>query len=114
MKSKFFVEMAGLCLAAMPLVAASSSALPAETSAKPNIVYILADDLGYGDVHVLNPQRGKIATPNLDRLAAQGMVFTEAHSSSAVCTPSRYSILTGRYNWRSSLQHGVLGGAANP
>ncbi len=81
---------------------------------KPNIVFILADDLGYGDVHCLNPERGKIATPQLDRLAAQGMTFTEAHSSSAVCTPSRYSILTGRYNWRSHLQSGVLEGFSPP
>jgi arylsulfatase A-like enzyme len=76
---------------------------------KPNIVYILCDDLGYGDVHCLNPDRGKIATPNIDKLATQGMTFTEAHGSSAVCTPSRYGILTGRYNWRSTLQRGVLG-----
>ena len=53
----------------------------------PNIVYILCDDLGYGDVHGLNPDRCKIATPNLDRLAAQGMTFTDAHSTSAVCSP---------------------------
>jgi arylsulfatase A-like enzyme len=65
--------------------------------------------LGYGDVKALNPQ-GKIATPQLDRLAAAGMAFTEAHASSAVCTPSRYAILTGRYNWRSTLKQGVLGG----
>ena len=82
--------------------------LPGATPASPNIVFILCDDLGYGDVHCLNPERGKIPTPNLDRLAAQGMTFTDAHSTSAVCTPSRYSILTGRYNWRSKLQHGVL------
>lgn len=75
----------------------------------PNVVLILADDLGYGDVKCLNPQ-GKIATPHFDRLAAEGMVFTDAHSSSAVCTPTRYGILTGRYNWRSRLQSGVLGG----
>ena len=75
----------------------------------PNIVYILADDLGYGDVKCLNPE-GKIATPNLDRLAGGGMRFTDAHSSSAVCSPSRYSILTGRYNWRSRLKNGVLTG----
>jgi arylsulfatase A-like enzyme len=79
----------------------------------PNIVYILTDDLGYGDVSSLNPS-GKIKTPCLDRFAGQGMVFTEAHSSSAVCTPSRYSILTGRYNWRSTLKSGVLGGFGNP
>jgi len=76
---------------------------------RPSIVYILADDLGYGDVKCLNPQ-GKIATPCLDRLAAGGMIFTDAHASSSVCTPTRYGILTGRYNWRSALSSGVLGG----
>lgn len=76
---------------------------------RPNIVFILADDLGYGDVRCLNPE-SRIPTPNLDRLAAEGMRFTDAHSSSSVCTPTRYSILTGRYNWRSRLQRGVLGG----
>lgn len=81
---------------------------------KPNIVYILCDDLGYGDVHCLNPQRGKIPTPNCDKLATQGMVFTNGHSSSSVCTPSRYSILTGRYCWRTKLQYHVLGGNAAP
>lgn len=75
---------------------------------RPNIVYILCDDLGYGDVHVLNPDRGKIPTPNIDRLASEGMTFTDAHSGSSVCTPSRYGILTGRYSWRSRLQDGVL------
>jgi arylsulfatase A len=77
---------------------------------KPNIIYILCDDVGYGDVHCLNPERCKIATPNMDRLASQGMTFTDAHSTSAVCTPSRYGILTGRYNWRSREQAGVLYG----
>jgi arylsulfatase A len=76
---------------------------------RPNIVYILCDDLGYGDVRCFN-REGKIPTPNMDRLAAAGMIFTDAHSSSAVCTPTRYGILTGRYNWRSRLQSGVLGG----
>ena len=76
---------------------------------RPNIVYILADDLGYGDVSVNNPA-GKINTPNIDRLAAQGMRFTDAHTTSSVCTPSRYSILTGRYPWRSRLPVGVLRG----
>jgi len=87
----------------------------AETPApNPNIVYVLCDDLGYGDVQCLNPQRGKIATPNIDRLAGQGLAFTDAHSSSAVCTPTRYGILTGRYNWRSRLQSGVLDGFSPP
>jgi arylsulfatase A-like enzyme len=76
---------------------------------KPNIVYIYCDDLGYGDVQCLNPH-GKIPTPHMDRVAAGGMTFTDAHSSSAVCTPSRYSVLTGRYNWRSRMKRGVLNG----
>lgn len=80
----------------------------------PNIVFILADDLGYGDVRCLNPGRGQIPTPHMDRLATQGMVFTDAHSTSAVCTPSRYALLTGRYNWRTRLQQGVLGGFSPP
>jgi arylsulfatase A-like enzyme len=74
----------------------------------PNIVFILADDLGYGDISCLN-KNGKIHTLNIDRIAKSGMTFTDAHSSSAVCTPSRYGILTGRYNWRSHLKNGVLG-----
>ncbi len=88
--------------------AAATGAVP-----KPNIVFILADDLGYGDVAALNPQ-GKIKTPNLDRLAAQGMTFTDAHSGSAVCTPTRYGVLTGRYAWRTRLGNGVLGGYSPP
>lgn len=75
----------------------------------PNIVYILCDDLGYGDVKCLNKD-GKIATPNVDKLAAGGMIFTDAHSGSSVCTPTRYGIMTGRYSWRTRLQSGVLGG----
>jgi arylsulfatase A len=78
---------------------------------RPNLVFILADDLGYGDVRALNAA-GKIATPSMDRLAAEGMVFTDAHSSASVCTPTRYSLLTGRYSWRSRLQSGVLGGVS--
>ena len=81
---------------------------------KPNIVIIYADDLGYGDVQCYNPEHGKIPTPHIDKLASQGMRFTDGHSSSAVCTPSRYSILTGRYHWRSSLQRGVLNGFSKP
>ena len=77
-------------------------------STRPNIVYFFVDDMGYGDASCLNPD-GKIQTPNIDRLAREGMVFTDAHSSSAVCSPSRYSLLTGRYNWRSTLQKGIVG-----
>lgn len=81
---------------------------------KPNILFILADDLGYGDVQTLNPDRGKIKTPNLDRLASQGIAFTDAHSGSSVCSPTRYGVLTGRYAWRTSLRSGVLGGVSPP
>ena len=73
----------------------------------PNIVYFLVDDMGYGDVSCLNPH-ARIATPQFDRLAREGMVFRDAHSSSAVCSPSRYGVLTGRYNWRSTLQQGIV------
>ncbi|WP_430972992.1 sulfatase family protein [Sunxiuqinia rutila] len=76
---------------------------------KPNIIYVLADDMGYGDVTAYNPD-SKIETPNLDRMAQQGVRFTDAHTSSSVCTPTRYGILTGRYNWRSPLKSGVLTG----
>jgi len=82
--------------------------VPGAEVRRPNIVFILADDLGYGDVQCLNPEHGKICTPHMDRLAAQGMVFTDAHSGSSLCSPTRYGILTGRYAWRSRLQSGVL------
>ena len=75
--------------------------------AKPNIVMILADDWGYGDAKCYNPT-GKILTPNIDRLAREGMRFTDAHAAAAVCTPTRYGLLTGRYPWRTRLQNGVL------
>jgi len=91
------------------LVLALFAATAAAAPAKPSILYILCDDLGYGDVKCLNPQ-GKIATPHLDKLAAAGMYFTDVHSSSSVCSPTRYGIMTGRYNWRSKLQSFVLGG----
>ena len=80
-----------------------------EKNSKPNIIYILADDLGYGDVQYFNKD-GKIPTPNINSMANNGVVFTDAHTSSAVCTPTRYGILTGRYNWRTSLKSGVLNG----
>jgi arylsulfatase A-like enzyme len=86
-----------------------SSGSSKSSKLRPNIVYILADDLGYGDVGVYN-KASKISTPNIDRLAQQGMIFTDAHSADAVCTPSRYGILTGDYGWRGSLKKGALGG----
>ncbi|MEF8796684.1 MAG: arylsulfatase [Salinivenus sp.] len=79
----------------------------------PNIVFIMADDLGYGDVGRYNPDSA-IPTTHMDALAAQGMRFTDAHTPSAVCTPTRYGLLTGRYSWRTRLKSGVLGGYSAP
>ncbi|MBM3786015.1 MAG: hypothetical protein FJW30_16770 [Acidobacteria bacterium] len=76
---------------------------------RPNIVYVLADDLGWGDLRCYNAASA-VATPNADRLAREGMRFTDMHSPSSVCTPTRYGILTGRYCWRTSLKRGVLWG----
>jgi arylsulfatase A len=97
--------------ALLPLLSATTILHAAE---QPNIVIIYADDLGYGDVSCYNPDRGKIPTPHIDKLAEQGMRFTDAHSSSGVCTPSRYTILTGRYHWRSRLQSSVQNGFGKP
>ncbi len=89
---------------------ATLSAAPlAAATRPPNIVYILADDLGWGDLHRYNPNSA-VPTPHADRLAKQGTLFTDMHSPSSVCTPTRYGILTGRYAWRSRLKSGVLNG----
>ncbi len=82
-------------------------------AAPPNILYILTDDLGYGDVSAFNPQSAW-QTPHLDRLAHEGIAFTDAHSASSLCTPSRYALLTGRYAWRGTLKQGVLQGYGAP
>jgi len=110
-----FLKLATLGAAAaglLPRLGKSATAvfqsLENKVAAKPNLVFVLADDLGFGDVHCLDPQYSKIPTPYADRLAREGMRFMAAHSTSAVCTPSRYGLLTGRYNWRSHLQGGVL------
>ena len=92
----------------MPLLATPSLA----AADKPNIVYIICDDLGYGDVHCLAPETSKIPTPHADKLASEGMVFTDAHSGSSVCSPTRYGLMTGRYSWRTRLQKGVVTGFA--
>ena len=81
---------------------------------RPNVVLILADDMGYGEIEALNPRRSKIPTPCLNQLAAQGLAFTDAHSASSVCSPTRYAMLTGRYAWRTRLQKGVLTGNDQP
>jgi arylsulfatase A len=82
---------------------------PTKTESRPNIVIILADDMGLGDVGVYNAA-SKAPTPSLDTLATTGMRFTDAHSPSGVCTPTRYGLLTGRYSWRTSMKKGVLKG----
>jgi arylsulfatase A len=84
-----------------------------DLSAQANIVLVMADDMGVGDVGAFNTE-SLIPTPNIDRLARESFCFEDAHSSSAVCTPSRYSILTGRYGWRSQLKRGVLAGYEPP
>ncbi len=95
------------------LVALSLTFAAAHAAPRPNILLILADDLGYGDLKSYNPA-SKIPTPHLDRLAAQGMRFTDAHTPSAVCSPTRYGLLTGRYSWRTRLKNGVLDGFDPP
>lgn len=86
-----------------------TSALSATVSKTnhPNVLIIYTDDQGYGDVSALNPE-AKFNTPNLDKLVNEGITFTDGHSSSTVCTPSRYTLLTGCYSWRTSLKRGVL------
>ena len=80
-------------------------------TSKPNIVIIYTDDQGYGDVSALNPD-AKFQTPNMDRIANEGIAFTNGHSADSICTPSRYSLLTGRYPWRTTMKTGVLGAEA--
>jgi arylsulfatase A len=94
---------------ALAFLASCKSEAVADEKSKPNIIYILADDLGYGDVSNYNPA-GKIKTPNIDRLASEGMRFMDAHTPSSVCTPTRYALLTGRYCWRTELPRGVMRG----
>jgi arylsulfatase A len=74
----------------------------------PNIILIYVDDMGYGDASILNP-KSRFKTPNIDRLAREGITLTDGHSSDTVCTPSRYGLLTGRYSWRTNLKRGVMG-----
>ena len=95
------------------MVGTQVAPLRAAEPLKPNIVYILADDLGYGDVACYNPG-SKIPTPNIDRLAQEGVRFTDAHAPASVCTPTRYALLTGRYAWRTRLQRNVIGPFSKP
>ena len=96
--------------ATQPVTAASSP----RRGRTPNIVYILADDMGYGDVHALGGRLSGFPTPHIDQMISEGMTFLDAHSGSSVCTPTRYGILTGRYCWRTRLKRGVHMGWSNP
>ncbi|MEZ5300449.1 MAG: sulfatase-like hydrolase/transferase [Verrucomicrobiales bacterium] len=98
--------------ATLALAFALALAASANAERPPNIIVILADDLGYGDVSCFNPE-SKVRTPHIDRLAAGGMRFTDAHSPSTVCTPTRYSLLTGRMAFRNGMK-GVFDGAGGP
>lgn len=104
-RSLWSVAISAISYAAIFVSQASAESLP-------NIIYVMCDDLGYGDVQCLAPETSKIPTPHADELASQGMTFTDAHSGSSVCTPTRYGLLTGRYSWRTRLQKGVVTGFA--
>lgn len=93
-------------IAALICISIGFACQPPPRPAHPNILFIMADDLGYGDVYAFNPG-SSIPTPHIDRLASQGLSFTNAHAPASVCTPTRYSLLTGRYSWRSNRKKGV-------
>ncbi|CAA6680260.1 Unannotated [Lentimonas sp. CC4] len=100
-RMKVFTSIVSLCLAS-----AASNA----SESKPNVLLIYADDMGYGEIQRFHPEASKVPTPHLNQLCDEGIMFTDAHTSSSVCTPSRYALLTGRYNWRSKHQSGVTTG----
>ena len=102
-----------LCVGCWPVPARAQVAAGPASGTKPNIVIILADDLGWGDVRTMNPN-SSIPTPNIDSIGASGMRFSDAHSPSSVCTPTRYGLLTGRYGWRTPLTAGTLRGYSPP
>ncbi len=105
-RSSWYRLLAGLSLLGLAAVTGSAAK---ESSIRPNIVVIYADDLGIGDVSCYNPASAW-QTPRLDRMAREGVRFTDAHAASSLCTPSRYALLTGRYAWRGRLKRAVLNG----
>lgn len=110
MNQRFFGRLTHVFAGAVALAACSRAA---EAAPKPNIVIILADDLGYGDLRSYD-RASTVPTPAMDQLAASGIRFTDAHTADAVCTPSRYALLTGRYCWRTRLKSDVLDGFSPP
>ncbi|UCD53237.1 MAG: sulfatase-like hydrolase/transferase, partial [Phycisphaerales bacterium] len=109
MDRRDFIKRAGLIALSLPSVLRGHGS----RDDRPNIIFIMADDMGYGDATCYNAD-SIIKTPNIDKLASDGVLFTDAHSPSAVCTPTRYGVLTGRYCWRSRLKRGVFGGYDRP
>ena len=109
--SAYRVILAFLMVAEITVAASDYATTPA---AKPNIIVVLADDLGYGDVHCFDPDHAKIPTPCVDRLAKEGLSFTDAHDGASLCTPSRYALLTGRFSWRTALQNRVMDKYGSP
>ena len=105
-KRRDFLKSMGAATASVAMPGALQAAAGGE---KPNIVFILADDMGYGDLSYLN-ENSQIPTPNIDRIGAEGIFFSDAHSPSALCTPTRYGIITGRYCWRTRIKSGVCWG----
>ncbi len=97
---------AALLLLSICLLGCENIELANSGDQPPNVVVILADDMGWGDPGSFNPA-SKIPTPSIDKLAIEGMRFTDAHSPSSVCTPTRYGILMGRYAWRTHMEFGV-------
>ena len=104
-----FLKKVGAAAATTAISVSCGTPEPTPGPAKPNIVFILADDMGYGDLSCLN-ENSQIPTPNIDRIAQDGMFFSDAHSPSAICTPTRYGTLTGRYCWRTRIKSGVAWG----
>ncbi len=109
--TRITMALATVVAAGVAIVASQPSVPTPATGSRdrPNVVVILTDDQGYGDVGVYNPA-SRIPTPHIDQLAREGLRFTDAHTSSSVCTPTRYGLLTGRYSWRTRLKKGVLWG----
>src|SRR5512133_165924 len=101
MKRREFLRNSALALAGVtlgcPAAQISEDRRRGSSGRLPNLVFVMADDMGYGDAACYDPQFNKVPTPNIDRLAKQGVRFTNAHTPSAVCSPTRYGILTGRY-----------------
>ena len=113
---RFILTLGGLlafCLFTPDYLTSRADAQNSASENKPNVIVIYTDDQGYGDVSALNPN-AKFQTPNLDRLAKEGIAFTHGHSPDSVCTPSRYGLLTGRYCWRTKRKRCLLYTSPSP